>query len=40
MVHRLAGLASGIIPAYAGSTCAAEAGPEFLWDHPRIRGEH
>ena len=29
-----------IIPAYAGSTVAAEWRPRTLSDHPRIRGEH
>ena len=32
--------ASGIIPAYAGSTHASHILPEQDGDHPRIRGEH
>ena len=30
----------GIIPAYAGSTCAAGPPSSAPSDHPRIRGEH
>ena len=32
--------ASGIIPAYAGSTSSSTAPPRRRSDHPRIRGEH
>ena len=32
--------ASGIIPAYAGSTPGAVGTDTAHWDHPRIRGEH
>ena len=35
-----AGVAGGIIPAYAGSTDYIKNAPEGLEDHPRIRGEH
>ena len=31
---------SGIIPAYAGSTCTSRPPGALKWDHPRIRGEH
>ena len=31
---------AGIIPAYAGSTCADKSAPILMTDHPRIRGEH
>ena len=31
---------SGIIPAYAGSTCSCRSSPKSWGDHPRIRGEH
>ena len=38
--HLRSRLASGIIPAYAGSTCRS-LGRSSRWsDHPRIRGEH
>ena len=33
-------LATGIIPAYAGSTMPAPSSPNSGKDHPRIRGEH
>ena len=33
-------LIPGIIPAYAGSTCAFRHQWNRVWDHPRIRGEH
>ncbi len=32
--------ASGIIPAYAGSTERPRSREAIAWDHPRIRGEH
>ena len=31
---------TGIIPAYAGSTPCSWAACPWVWDHPRIRGEH
>ena len=34
------GNASGIIPAYAGSTSCGLSHSPREWDHPRIRGEH
>ena len=40
VVHRLARLASGIIPAYAGSTTYMPEAGFPVTDHPRIRGEH
>ena len=30
----------GIIPAYAGNTCAIKGGTSYDWDHPRVCGEH
>ena len=30
----------GIIPAYAGNTCAQSSGSMAAWDHPRVCGEH
>ncbi|KAB8287921.1 hypothetical protein DSM100685_1830 [Bifidobacterium avesanii] len=37
---RLQRLAHGIIPAYAGNTCAAHWPAATRGDHPRLRGEH
>ena len=37
---RCQGIATGIIPAYAGSTCTCWRAPRRESDHPRIRGEH
>ena len=31
---------SGLIPAYAGSTCRPPTGAAHHWAHPRLRGEH
>ena len=36
----VAGINSGIIPAYAGSTLLLAGADRELEDHPRIRGEH
>ena len=35
-----AGAVSGIIPAYAGSTCQGPRSRSRTWDHPRVCGEH
>ena len=34
------GLCLGIIPAYAGNTCAVASLRCATWDHPRVCGEH
>ena len=39
-VVRIAGRSAGIIPAYAGNTCAVKGGTSYDWDHPRVCGEH
>ena len=39
-VATIEGAASGIIPAYAGSTTSRLPRPLPETDHPRIRGEH
>ena len=31
---------SGIIPAYAGNTANSRTMSRFVWDHPRVCGEH
>ena len=38
--HGESGTSPGIIPAYAGNTCAMPRGRLGTWDHPRVCGEH